>query len=288
MRQRRDADLWEKLESMAREWCGTDPENASARKRLNTAISEILMELFCHSEAMEALGIFWERDMGKYDPQMGSFRSFATSRLKLRKKDMEKEDFGFRRETDGESGEKKWVRNASLDTPAGDDGEGTLADQQAAPEGDGGQESLEAESTVQQLLTLILQLPERLTGQAKNPARVNYYRMFFTDGTVAALHAVGAQPYRTHERDLFRAMKLPFLDFFMERPCRTVPTIMETDLKRYGEIVEGRPMEHPGQPLPNDVYVTYLGNAEGLEVKSPSTITNQRTAYRAFLKENLC
>lgn len=288
MRRRRDADLWEKVERLAREWCSTGPEDASARRRLNTAIAEILMELFCQSEALEALGVFWEQDMGKYDPQMGSFRGFVTSRLNLRKKDMEKEDFGFRRETDRESGQKKWVRNASLNAPVGDDGEGTLADQQAAPGGDWGQEHLEAESTVQQLLTLILQLPERLSGQAKNPARVNYYRMFFTDGTVAALHTVGAQLYHTHERDLFRAMKLPFLDFFMERPCRTVPAIMETDLKRYGEMVEDRPMEAPGQPLPNDVYVTYLGKAEGVEVKSPSTITNQRTAYRAFLKENLC
>lgn len=38
MRQRRDADLWEKVERLAREWCGTGPEDASARRRLNTAI----------------------------------------------------------------------------------------------------------------------------------------------------------------------------------------------------------------------------------------------------------
>ena len=63
MRQRRDADLWEKVERLAREWCGTGPEDASARRRLNTAIAEILMELFCQSEALEALGVFWERDM---------------------------------------------------------------------------------------------------------------------------------------------------------------------------------------------------------------------------------
>ena len=47
-------------------------------------------------------------------------------------------------------------------------------------------------------------------------------------------------------------------------------------------------MTVPDQPLPNDVYMQYLNTVEGMELKSASTITNQRMAYRTFLKENLC
>ena len=137
-------------------------------------------------------------------------------------------------------------------------------------------------------LPLILLLPQRLTGQANNANRINYYRMFFTDGTVAALFSVGDRPYRTHERDLFAAMKLPFLDFFLEDVCRSVDAILSSDLKAYGRMVEGRPMEPPGQPLPNDVYLEYLNAKEEAGVKSASAISNQRAAYYKFLKENLC
>ena len=47
-------------------------------------------------------------------------------------------------------------------------------------------------------------------------------------------------------------------------------------------------MEPPEHPLPNDVYLNYLERVEGTKRNSSSTITNQRMAYRAFLKENLC
>ena len=151
-----------------------------------------------------------------------------------------------------------------------------------------GQENLEVESRAWELITLILLLPQRLTGQANNANRINYYRMFFTDGTVAALFSVGDRPYRTHERDLFAAMKLPFLDFFLEDVCRSVDAILSSDLKAYGRMVEGRPMEPPGQPLPNDVYLEYLNAKEEAGVKSASAISNQRAAYYKFLKENLC
>lgn len=285
--QRQTSEQWDRLEAAVLQWQSSSQQHPADRIRLNTEITEIMLELFPQPEALEALGVFWERDMGRYDPQKGNFRSFVTSRLKLRRQDMEYEDFGVHRAAGGESGQRR-VRNLSLDTPLDEDGEGTLADQQAAPNADAGQAELEAEAAAQELIALILSLPERLHGQAKNPARINYYRMFFTDGTVAALHTVGGRPYVAHERDLFASMKLPFLDFFMDRTCRRVSDLIEADLKPYGQMVEGRPMESPDQPLPNDVYMEYLNVQEGMDVKSPSTITNQRVAYRAFLRENLC
>ena len=47
-------------------------------------------------------------------------------------------------------------------------------------------------------------------------------------------------------------------------------------------------MEEPGQPLPNDVYITYLNTMENRNIKSAGTISGQRTAYEEFVRSNLC
>ena len=145
-----------------------------------------------------------------------------------------------------------------------------------------------AEERIRELISLILVLPERLNGQARNQTRINYFRMFFTDSMVDILHTEGEMIRISHERDLFDAMNLSFLDFFMEEPCRTAREIIRTNLKLYGQMVKGRPMNTPEQPLPNDVYMQYMQDVEGTKLKSASAITNQRMAYRAFLEENLC
>ena len=139
------------------------------------------------------------------------------------------------------------------------------------------------------LLSLALCFPERLSGRAKNPQRLNYFRMFFTDSIVDVLHQnLETRPFIAHERDLFQAMKLGFLDFFMKHICRTVPEIECCAVKRYNELVDGRPDTAPGHPLPNDVYMTYLNTVESYAIKSPGTISNQRAEYERFMRENLC
>lgn len=285
----RDSLPWEKLEHLVAEWKTLDADNGAVRQRLNLEITETMLTLFPEPKDLEALGVFWLQDMEKYDPERGSFRNFVTKRLKLRKEDMKLQDSGAHRGTVEEYGEKRqrWIRSISLDVQTDEEDSQTLLDQQPSPQSGSG-ELLEAEDWVWELITAILRLPQLLNRQANNAARINYYRMFFTDGTVAAIHSVGEEPYISHERDLFRAMKLPFLDFFLEHDCRTVKEILGTDLKSYGQMVPGRAMEQPSQPLPNDVYMQYLNDREKIELKSPSTITNQRNAYRAFLKEVLC
>ena len=69
--------------------------------------------------------------------------------------------------------------------------------------------------------------------------------------------------------------------------CRSVHEIYKGQLKLYGAMVEGAPMSEPKQPLPNDVYTTYLDKKENRQVKA-SALSNQRTAYVKFLKEQLC
>lgn len=288
----RETLLWEKMESLVTTWKALAPGDDAVRQHVNLEITETMLALFPKSQDLDALGMFWIQDLGKYDPTLGSFQTFVTARLKLRKADMKYQDSGAHRVTVEENGSKcqRWIGSVSLDSRIDEEEGRTEMDRYMTPQAlqDNGEEWLELEDRVGQLIAAILRLPQLLDRQANNEARINYYRMFFTDGMVNLMHSTGEKLDISHERDLFRAMKIPFLDFFLERNCRTVREILGTDLKDYGEMVPGRSMEKPKQPLPNDIYMQYLNNREQMNLKSPSTITNQRNAYRAFFKEVLC
>ena len=283
--------LWERLEALVIQWKALGKGDDAVRLKLNVEMSEILGKLYPWDNAKWAnIGAFWRADMPKFDPAEGTFRSFMEARLELRKQDAKRKESGMHRKTVIENGEKvqKWVQDESLNAPASPDGEDTrekideLSDS-AAPSP---QARVDAREMAGALISLILDLPTKLRGQANNPARVRYYRMFFTDEATDVIARGGGAFFLRHERDLFRAMYLAFLDFFMAAPCRTVAAVERTHLKPYGEMVPGRPMEEATQPLPIDVYTQYL-RTEGVELRSDATISNQRDAYRTFKRENL-
>lgn len=283
--------LWERLEALVIQWKALGEGDDAVRLKLNVEMSEILGKLYPWDNAKWAnIGAFWRADMPKFDPAEGTFRSFMEARLELRKQDAKRKESGMHRKTVIENGEKvqKWVQDESLNAPASPDGEDTrekideLSDS-AAPSP---QARVDAREMAGALISLILDLPTKLRGQANNPARVRYYRMFFTDEATDIIARGGGAFFLRHERDLFRAMYLAFLDFFMDASCRTVAAVERAHLKPYGEMVPGRPMEETTQPLPIDVYTQYL-RTEGVELRSDATISNQRDAYRTFKRENL-
>lgn len=283
--------LWERLEALVIQWKALGEGDDAVRLKLNVEMSEILGKLYPWDNAKWAnIGAFWRADMPKFDPAEGTFRSFMEARLELRKQDAKRKESGMHRKTVIENGEKvqKWVQDESLNAPASPDGEDTrekideLSDS-AAPSP---QARVDAREMAGALISLILDLPTKLRGQANNPARVRYYRMFFTDEATDIIARGGGAFFLRHERDLFRAMYLAFLDFFMAASCRTVAAVERAHLKPYGEMVPGRPMEEATQPLPIDVYTQYL-RTEGVELRSDATISNQRDAYRTFKRENL-
>lgn len=124
-------------------------------------------------------------------------------------------------------------------------------------------EELFLDERAYECLSLMLDLPNKLQGKANNPEKINYYRMFFTDGVTDYVRSSGGQVFFAHEADLFQAAKLPFLDFFLDRVCRTVPRLASSETRPYGQLVEGRPDEPVEQPLPQDVYRSYLAREEG-------------------------
>ncbi len=147
---------------------------------------------------------------------------------------------------------------------------------------------LNVDESLCELITLILLLPQRLSGQANNPVKIKYFRMFFTDSMVLSVHTMEMEYLHKRQRDIFEAMCIPFLDFFMRDICRSLEEILASDLKLHGEMVEGRAMKRPEQPLPNDVYRQYMRVVEHIEIRSDGAISNQRASYYQFLKERLC
>lgn len=276
----------EELNRLGRLWYEADPE-------MKLRIAE---EIFCLAYQVfpsyaDAVSSFFIIDWEKFDPSLGNLYDYMAALLPKRKKNMLHQDRGDHRLKDLENpGKRKWVPNLSFDTPIGENSEQTILDQYGDehPTGDALDALLFDEKAVQ-FMTLALTLPERLNGRANNAARINYFRMFFTDNVVDILHRYDRAIFEAHEQELFSgALKTAFLDYFMAKCCRRVRELQFCPLKPYGEMVEGRPMEEPGQPLPNEVYITYLNTMENRNIKSEGTISNQRTEYEDFVRKNLC
>lgn len=279
--------MWEQMQQWMEQLWQTDEKDEAVRRDLQAKVATGLMAELPQYHSL--MGMFFAEDFQKYDPSKGQFKHYTLKVLKKRRADFRhKEDGSHRKNIVQEDGTTKqeWLDNFSLDTHETDD-DMAWADRLADPSLSAPEEMLVAQQTALQLITIILQLPQRLRGQANNPEKINYYRLFFTDGVVGAIYAVGEDIYIAHERDLFAAMKLSFLDFFMARECRSVHEIYVGQLKPYGVLVEGKPMHEPKQPLPNDVYLVYLDRLEHRQVKA-SALSNQRTAYLSFLREQLC
>ena len=301
----------EKLNRLGEAWCAVRSAGELQRKlTLEKEIFETAYSLFGHGRTGElwecAVGDFYEKDWKKFDAAQGSLYAFMLERLEKRARSIRNQESGVRRVKKSaqeierearETGEdpemvkeKKSVRPESLDAPLGDEDGLTLSDvyedsrSEYAPH-----EAVVSRSSVASMLAVLFHFQEHLHGHANNPDKRNYYRMFYTDSMVDYIHGDVLPPESiAREREMFEAMKLEFLDFFMRNKCRTAAQIADSPLKAWGELVPGRPMEKEStQPLPNDVYLTYLNSREGKGLKSESTITNQRTAYRAFLREIL-
>lgn len=281
------AYTWEQIDQLAVQWYELPEEgNEAAKKNLEEQLFFAVFQLLSspgsqQNAVAEAFGEFWLTDWKRFDPARSSMSRFLRSRLEFRVRDLNRQDNGLRKKT--ADGEEITIRNSSLDDEEAFTQISGIEDLNAAAALD----EILLDELACQCIALILELPDRLHGKANNPEKINYYRMFFTDGVVNYIRSDPAQLFFPHERDLFRAIRLPFLDYFLSQKCRTVPSIALSSTKPYGELVENRPMKPVEQPLPNDVYSAYMFRVEERKAGAPA-ISQQRQAYRAFLKEILC
>lgn len=293
MTEKKRDQLLQRLNQLGKDWGELRPEgDESVRQALTEEIFCTICEMFSGDHAaMEAISVFFLGDWPKFDPKLSELGEFVKSRIKLRARDAYKRDTSGRYTSveDPNTGEtkRKYVSLRSLDVPAGEDDALTGLDTLAAGSETDPYTQLAFDDTACQLLLLMAELPQRLEGRANNPARRNYFRLFFTDGVATALQS-GPVPdtFRKRENDLIHAVKLPFLDYFMIDLCRTADEIAASATRPFCQVVEGRGPERTPLPLPNDVYIAYLDRVEGYSAKAPA-VTQQRQQYRQFIRDNL-
>lgn len=279
-----NVEAWKKLDKLAEEWYALPAEGNEAQKQ---ALAERLfagVAALVPKHWLEALGSFWLKDWSKFDPGKGTFSGFVNARLKRCAEDLKHEDQNQQRQTkaDPNPGENKtqWVdRTTSLNASAGTEGEGEVGDLVSGPT-----QAPDRLTEGMLLVALALDLRKRLTEEGRGEQN-RYFPLFFTDGVADLVQQDEISGLdEGEERKIFAAMRLPFLDFFTQQECRTIAAVRMTDLKPYGELVEGRPMDETALPLPGDVYIAYLNKVEDYKV-SAAAISLQRKAYRAFRKQ---
>lgn len=292
-------EAWAALERLGREWYGCGPGDTARKKVLQ---NEIFMRLdkLCSREWDSAIGTFWEKDWQRFDPNQGSLENYVRARLPLRRQDDEKKERGWYKGTATDPKTGKKIINPKTEKPKRIWKDPKEKDMRT----EGGEwinpieilpdsavhkldERFFLDETACQLLTLMLQMEINLQGKRGNSVRFRYFRMFFTNDVVNIVHTDGApDPFLRRERDLFEAIYVCFLDYFMHAPCRSVVEILHTRLKPYGELVENREMEETPLPLPQDVYISYLKREENYSA-GRSAISQQMDAYREYLSSLL-
>jgi len=246
----------------------------------------------------DAFCLFLEDDLNKFDPAKSAFIGFFLDRMSKREIDVirsEKPVFrsGGQSEEppEGEADGKKEPASKkptviSYDIKAGDDeNSATLGDLiPDAAFNDGRQE--ERMGFNEAILSLITQL---LQPDAILSERREYYRLFFTDFIADYLcETQGAEEtFRRRERDLFAAVSVSFLDFFLTQKCRSIGELCGAERRKHGEMVEGQPLDEAvGFRMPQDVYITFRKTRE--ESASESAISNHTSNFYRWFGVALC
>lgn len=290
MTKERSEKLRRELDRLGEQLGELQPEHdGDAYLNLQNSILLAANKLYANSNDDLALEAFLEicasSEWKTFDPKKGTLSAFFSERVKLRKSKILHQDFGgrYKKETGLVKDKERqvFIRHASLDAPI-DDAEGASLGELQRDTSPTPEEEAALDDLSLRILILFMDLGKHLGGRANNPTRRNYFQMFFTNGVATALHEQEApKVFRQRERDLFQALKIPFLDYFMAAACRTVDAIAATPTKSYGQIVEGRGSEETPLPLPNDVYTAYLDRVENYRAKA-SAVSQQKTAFSAL------
>lgn len=215
----------------------------------------------------------FEEVMEKYLPEKGHFSNFLCFLLKRRLVSAYETDKIHSPEGDSID-----------DITEADDGSIIGGPTPAAPEDQEPEVRVMLNDLFAELTAMILNFSERHSGQSNNESRKMWYRLFYTEDMTLAAQTVELST--SHERDIFAAMKLPYLDYYMGKKCRTLRQLAHTSLKPYGEVVPARKgqREETPLPLPADVSLSYLKICENISAGS-SARSNQMKPYRAEIRE---
>ncbi len=213
----------------------------------------------------------FEEAYRSYDVERGPFSHYLSFLLK-------------RREIDRSRYAERHAPRADMtwDEPIGEEGSLTL--DEVIPGGESTpEERLLVDELFGDLAALVLDFARNHKGHQANEKRQMWYRVFYTEDMTLTYKKSTVR--FSHERDIFRAMLLDYLDSYMATRCRTGEQISFTPLKPYGEVVparQGKTGETP-VPLPADVSLEWLrrnGIPGGASARS-----NQLRSYEAEKRE---
>ncbi len=238
--------------------------NEAARQALYLELFELWYRLFDNTDK-SALDAF-EEALRRYQPEKGAFSHYLSFLMNRRKTDANR------------ALKSRNIQILSMDAPMGEE-DATLSDFIADPSAAKPEERAEWDEALVELTALVLDFSERHRGKAGNETRRNWYRLFFTEDMTFAAKSV---PLRlTHERDVFSAMKLAYLDYYMSAPCRDLASLLRTDLRPYSETVPERGGEEGETPvpIPADVCLNYLKRCEKVQAGAAAR-SNQMKFYK--------
>ena len=257
----------ERLNQVAEQWARLGQEgNEAVRQSLYGEMFELSFQLYDRSGEMWVLDAFLEA-AAKFDPDRALFSHYLSHLMSKRKVD------GCRYER------RHSPVGVSLETPVGQDQQGTLGELVEAPNVFTPEHGMEWEGPFLELTSMILNFFQCHRGKSANETRRNWYRIFYTEDMTLAMKSVSLN--FLHERDVFSAMKQEYLNYYMSAPCFTEHQVRETPLRPYGQVVPERAGETKETPLPipADVSLSYLRQEEGIQVGA-STRSNQMKYYR--------
>ena len=274
---------WDKVDALGSELGTLDPvQDRDRRLALEGELFGLLLS-YCDEKQKTYIGRFYEQFRKSYDPAKGPLSHFFKRTMSLLKRTQQQEDRAAvrRSRTDPDTGEKirEYEYHSSLNQTVGENADTELQDFLPDDGADSAEDHLIHDDLAAEAVSLMLSLPQRLHGRANNPTRLEYFRMFFTDGMVGHVQRTEeGRRLQKHERDLLEALHLEFMDFFMLRQCRTVPQIALCPRHLHSELVEGKPQKRLTDPMPADVYKAF--RAKQGKSASDAAVSNHRKAYR--------
>lgn len=261
----RKLQMEKRMDEAARSYVSMEETgNEAARQALYLELFELWYRLFDNTDK-SALDAF-EEALRRYQPEKGAFSHYLSFLMNRRKTDSNR------------ALKSRNIQILSMDAPMGEE-DATLSDFIADPSAAKPEERAEWDEALVELTALVLDFSERHRGKAGNETRRNWYRLFFTEDMTFAAKSV---PLRlTHERDVFSAMKLAYLDYYMSAPCRDLASLLRTALRPYGETVPERGGEEGETPIPipADVCLNYLKRCEKVQAGAAAR-SNQMKFYK--------
>ena len=232
--------------------------------------NEVFLKAFhLYDDGSETFLQAFQQALQTYDPGKGEFSHYLATIKKRRKVDESR---------------KESKKTVSLDISISDDNSLTRGDMVEDKRSlDPADQIPLLDSKLADLTAQILNFAERHHGKTANEVRRRWFRMFYTeDMTMACKETELAY---VHERDIFAAMELDYLDYYMLRTCRRLPELSVMPLKPYHEIVPAQQsLEEPPIPLPADISIAFWQICKG-ERKTPAARSQQYKAYRTEVKE---